>query len=486
MADEWEDPMTDSYLRGEPQLWELQANEFGMGDFEFDEDALEHREEIQKQLTAQLRLRRQYVDELIPGLPDKIEKPDPNWLPYTSDILRTHENDKGYNEVLRLTQAGVGFNDAVNQVLGMAEEMNYSLPLQLDTGDRSMMYVNGTYVPSMTEAEWEAQQRALANFEDVDKFEDLTEEQLASIDYRPPINIDEDAFRTGASQYVQEFSKQARHQEERDAVVARYADHVAPRYAFNIEQVLEDGYRPYSENFQATDKSPANQYDDPKKEWAARVAASAAAKQNRSFSFDSLAADGIPGIDLDSIQANRRRDEEINKYASIPGVLESSYDGTPSSYSYPTVPIPGMDYGNDGPFQNEQERINKNSPGWTYSSPTPGNRPTRRGPIPEPVPSAPERRGRTTEQRRVDSAEAARWAGNTGAVKNKNYTNTFARDQAAAKRSNQANKESNDRIEAHYRRFVEAAREGATMMSKEQQYNKMLSEYLGTVYRGGA
>jgi hypothetical protein len=58
MADEWEDPMTDSYLRGEPQLWELQANEFGMGDFEFDEDALEHREEIQKQLTAQLRLRR--------------------------------------------------------------------------------------------------------------------------------------------------------------------------------------------------------------------------------------------------------------------------------------------------------------------------------------------------------------------------------------------------------------------------------------------
>jgi hypothetical protein len=355
------------------------------------------------------------VDELIPGLPDKIEKPDPNWLPYTSDILRAHENDKGYNEVLRLTQAGVGFNDAVNQVLGMAEEMNYSMPLEMDTGDRIMTMEYGKPVPSITVSEYKAQQAALGEFEDVDEFADLTEEQLASIGYEPPVNIDEGAFRTGASQYVQEFNKQARHQEERDAVVARYADYVAPRYAFNIEQVLEDGYRPYSQNFQATDKSPANQYDDAKGEWAARVAAS-------------------------------ERQQLMEKYAGVSKSKAASPEGRPA----------------------------------------PSSQPTRQGSLPEWFVGAPKPGGRTTEQRRVDSAEAARWAGNTGAVKNKNYTNTFARDQAAAKRSNQANKESNDRIEAHYRRFVEAAREGATIMSKEQQYNKMLSEYLGTVYRGGA
>ena len=258
MSDTWVDPrIGNPWLQGLPTQGDLQANEFGMGEFTFDPDALEQREDMNSQLKEYLKVRGIYLEDIIPNLPQEVQIPDPEWTPSTSDTLDTYRNDEAYNRVAQLVDSGMGFEEAKLAVEQEAMEKGWSMPM-LNPGGRQQQFDQGVAQPSMTVDQYNAQQAAQQATEaggmlTGDPAKDawtalldsgsIVQSGDGSFTAAPSSNFDMSTFDSTAEDYMTELSKERRSQGERDAALAEYADYVDPRYLIDVASMERNGLR---------------------------------------------------------------------------------------------------------------------------------------------------------------------------------------------------------------------------------------------------
>ena len=265
MSNTWVDPrIGNPWLQGLPTQSDLRANEFGMGEFMFDPDALEQREDMNKLFKEYLRVRGISLEDVIPNLPQEVEIPDPEWTPYTSEILDTYRNDEAYNRVAQLIEGDpandvepMGYEDAILAVEQEAMDKGWGMPM-LNPGGRQMQYNNGAPQVPMTVDQYNAQQAAQqANDAGGKKTDDPTKDSWitfldsgairqnanGSFVAAPTSNFDMSEFDANAEKYMKELSLERRSQGERDAALAEYADYVNPRYSIDVASMEKNGLR---------------------------------------------------------------------------------------------------------------------------------------------------------------------------------------------------------------------------------------------------
>ncbi len=265
MSDTWVDPrIGNPWLQGLPTQGDLQANEFGMGEFTFDPDALEQREDMNKLLKEHLKIRGIYLEDLIPNLPQEVAIPDPEWTPYTSEILDTYRNDEAYNKVAQLIEGDpandvdpMGYEEAILAVEQEAMEKGWGMPM-LNPGGRQQQFYNNQAQPSMTVDQYNAQQAAqqandaggkITNDPTKDAWVTLLDSGAirqnadGSFVAAPTSNFNMSEFDANAEKYMTELSKERRSQGERDAALSEYANYVNPRYLIDVASMEKNGLR---------------------------------------------------------------------------------------------------------------------------------------------------------------------------------------------------------------------------------------------------
>ena len=266
MSDEWVDPLIGNpWLQGLPTQNDLRANEFGMGNFTFDPDALEQREDMDDQLRDYLKMRGIYLEDYIPNLPQEIERPDADWVPYTSDVLDAHRNSQAYNLLAQLIEGDpsedaepMGFDEAVLAVEQAAIEQGWNMPM-LNPGGRLQQFNNQNEpIPSVTVAQYQAQEAAKmaneAGGELTDNPEDnqwksfvdsgaIVREADGTFVAVPPSNFDMTEFGDTGEKLLMEREKERRSIEEREAALAQYADYINPRYAIDVASMERNGLK---------------------------------------------------------------------------------------------------------------------------------------------------------------------------------------------------------------------------------------------------
>ena len=281
MSDTWVDPrIGNPWLQGLPTQGDLRANEFGMGESMFDPDALEQREDMNKLLKEYLRVRGISLEDIIPNLPQEVEIPDPEWTPYTSEILDTYRNDEAYNRVAQLIEGDpandvdpMGYEDAILAVEQEAMEKGWGMPM-LNPGGRQMQYNNGVPQVPMTLDQHLAQQAAQqGNDAGGKKTGDPTKDSWitlldsgairqnadGSFVAAPTSNFNMSEFDANAEKYMTELSLERRSQGERDAALAEYANYVNPRYLVDVASMEKNGLRGAKSDY-------AVEFDEPKEQ----------------------------------------------------------------------------------------------------------------------------------------------------------------------------------------------------------------------------
>ena len=238
----WEDPTVDPWFQNLPTQHDIHANEYGQG-FDGTQDDVDDRLD---RMNDYLKMHQVYIPDLIPGIPDEVERPDLSEPLYRSDFVDMHRNDQAYNRVNELVQSGTGVEEAIAGVLQEAELNGWAMPLEYDSGDRLMNYDQfGNPVVQYTEDQYRAMQAAGELDESGvprRRGDNSGGTDLAPL---PPSvqNIDEGLFADNSRQFIEEISKEQRAQSDRDAAVAAYEDYHAPRFAFDFEGGMRDGVR---------------------------------------------------------------------------------------------------------------------------------------------------------------------------------------------------------------------------------------------------
>jgi hypothetical protein len=434
MSDPWVDPRIDNpWLQGLPTQSDLRANEFGMGEFTFDPDALEQREDMNSQFKEYLKIRGIYLEDVIPNLPQEIERPTSDWNPYTSEILDTYRNDEAYNRVAQLVDSGeMGYEDALLAVEQEAMEKGWGMPM-LNSDNQQVQFYNNQPQPSMTQGELRRQQAADAATEAGGmKTGDPTKDAwLVSLDAgeiikgpdgsftaAPSSKFDMDEFDSNAESYMTELAKERRSQGERDAALAQYADYVDPRYLIDVKSMENYG-------LQGAKTDYAVEWDKPKKQddTQGRGQQPAAAPPSASIPMTP------PGPSLGGfVQPLADFEGSLRTVPEKSGVgldVESVADLAARSSNYRSSQGPNTD-------------LAKSS---TNSSQT------------------------SAEWRRADSQ---------------------ARQRQNNERVNAENQASRDRMNVGYQRSLQEYKQNNAVASKQQQRMAMMDEFMNSYYRGGA
>jgi hypothetical protein len=264
----YDDPMNDPWFQGQPTQQDIWANEYGqgMGYGDFD-DPLDEIKWKQQQLDHYLKTTRQYLPDLIPGLPQEVEAPDTSEPLFRSDFVDSYRNDEAYNKVNQLVQSGMGIEEAIAGVLQMSEDNGWAMPLELDQGDRLMNYDGaGNPVVQKTVAQYEAEQAYLAAGGEADKAGGPPRRRGGDSpdttfpEFQAPRNINETLFAENSRKFVDEITQEQRSQSERDDAIAEYADYNAPRYNFDYEGMMERGMKGNKTDYTARARKPEQQY----------------------------------------------------------------------------------------------------------------------------------------------------------------------------------------------------------------------------------
>jgi len=434
MSDTWVDPrIGNPWLQGLPTQADLRANEFGMGEFTFDPDALKQRENMDKLLKEYLRTRGIFLEDLIPNLPQEVEIPDPQWTPYTSPILETYRNDKAYNKVAQLVDSGMGYEDALLAVEQEAMDQGWSMPM-LNPGGQQMQYNNGEPQVPMTVDQWNAQQAAqqanaaggkITNDPTKDSWVALLDSGAirqnadGSFVAAPPSNFNMSEFDANAEKYMTELSKERDSQGKRDAALAEYADFVNPRYLIDVASMERDGLIGAKSDYKV-------EFDKPKKE------------EQGSLQGAGLSPVSPPSASLATMPPGPSLGGFLDPLADF----ESSMRATESR-------------ARDAAGPGGTDRFNSSL-----------------GPNSDLAPSASNLSQTSAEWRSAD--REARRLRSQGRQRENNM------------RVNAANKASEERMNAMYQERLQEYKRDNPIISKQQQRLAMMDEFMNSYYRGGA
>jgi hypothetical protein len=446
MSDPWVDPrIGNPWLQGLPTQGDLQANEFGMGEFIFDPDALRQREDMNSLFKEYLRVRGIHLEDYIPNLPQEVERPDPKWTPYKSEILDTYRNDEAYNKVAQLIEGDpangvepMGYEDALLAVEQEAMEKGWGMPM-LNPDGQQMQYNNGVEQMPMTVGQFKAQQAAQqANDAKGKTTGDPTKDAWVtlldsgairknadgSFVAAPTSNFDMKEFDANAEKFMTELSLERRSQEERDAALAEYANYINPRYLVDVASMEKNGLIGGKTDY-------AVEWDKPKKQ------------------------DGLQG-----------RGQQPVVGESAPAA-EPSY--RPS--------LGGSEIGTGigiGPV--EQERLDARErdagPGNQYGVKSFG------------IPRLQELAARGAQGPNSDLAPTAANSSQTYAEWRR--ADSQARQRLNNERVNAANQASRDRMNAGYQKMLQEYKRDNAVASEQQQRYAMMDEFMNSYYRGGA
>jgi len=431
MSDTWVDPRTGNpWLQGLPTLGDLRANEFGVGEFTFDPDALEQRDDLNDLLREYLKMRGIYLEDIIPNLPQEVEAPDPDWTPYTSDILDTYRNDEAYNLVAQLVDSGMGFEEAKLAVEQEAMDNGWAMPM-LNPGGQQQQFYNGQAQPSMTVAQYNAQQAAeaanaaggvLSGDPTKDSWSALFDSGAivrgadGSFAAAPPSNFDMSEFGDNAKDFMTELSKERRSQEERDAAIARYEEYVGPRYLIDVDGMERNGLTGGKTDYAVewSDNEPKQDLTGAGQQPAALPSASLPIRPPTSW--------GGLGEPLEPYQASVREAEQSGQAPSGGGGVWGFDVGHMRDItSLPTSDMPGS--GSPLPAQNSTE--------W--------------------------RRSRSEARQRLNN-----------------------------QRVNATNKADQEYMNAGYQELLRDYKQNNAVASPQQQRLAMMDEFMNSYYRGGA
>jgi Ni/Co efflux regulator RcnB len=244
---DWEDPWTDPWFQGQPTQQDIYANRYGQGfgnsGYDSPQDEVDARFD---QLKEYLKMQQAYIPDLIPGIPDFVEKPEYDKPVFRSDFVSSNQGDKALNEVYRIVQSGrMGLEEAISAVLGMAEESGWAMPLEMDQGDRLMNYDSmGNPVVQYTQDQYNQATAAgidLSSPQGRGLWGSNEPDSSGQVLPPAPANFNETLFRENAIKFVQESEQQNREQGARDATMAEYQDFIAPRYSFDYQGMMENG-----------------------------------------------------------------------------------------------------------------------------------------------------------------------------------------------------------------------------------------------------
>ena len=446
MSDTWVDPrIGNPWLQGLPTQGDLQANEFGMGEFMFDPDALEQREDMNKLFKEYLRVRGISLEDIIPNLPQEVEIPDPQWTPYTSEILDTYRNDEAYNKVAQLVDSGIGYEEAILAVEQEAMDKGWSMPM-LNPDGRQMQYNNGGLQVPITVGEHKAQQAAqqandaggkITNDPTKDAWVTLLDSGAirqnadGSFVAAPTSNFDMSEFDANAEKYMTELSLERRSQGERDAALAEYANYVNPRYLVDVASMEKNGLRGAKSDY-------AVEFDEPKEQ------------------------------EQDNLQGR----------GQLPAGAVSSPAALPTTPYRPS--LGGSEIGTGfgiGPA--EQERLDARGRDALDADPR-----KQDGVKSFDIPQLREIATRGAQGPNSDLAPTA--ANSPGSADDWRRAKSLRRQRENNMQVNAANKASEERMNAIYQERIGEYKRDNAVASEQQQRFAMMDQFMNSYYRGGA